>query len=197
MIMRIDIWTAAPLVAVVVGALLLVLHRRGARNAQLLCIAAFAVYLGAVAALTIFPILIDRSLVHLLRVDGTTIADGLNLVPLKGIAQGAYSSGQVTGNFLLGVPFGFGLPFVGARSSRRVLGWGLLFAFGIEGTQLGLNLVYGFAFRVVDVNDVMLNFLGVAVGLLAFLAVCAPYRRLDGGNDGGESSYLHEVLSAR
>jgi glycopeptide antibiotics resistance protein len=195
-IRTIDFWPISPLLALLVLGLLLVLHRRGALNAQLFCIAAFCIYLAGVAALTVFPIVLDRQLVHAMRVDGTTIAHGLNLVPFKGISAGSYSSSQVAGNFVLGLPFGFGLPFVGVRSSWRVLAWGVLFALAIEGTQFVLNLAYGFAFRVVDVNDVILNFLGVAAGLLAFLVVSAPYRWFGRGDGGGEPSYLHEVLSA-
>jgi len=196
MAIRIDIWTAASLVAVLVGGLLVVFYRRGVPAAQLFCIAAFCVYLAGVGAVTVFPIVLDRHMVHVMRAGGTTIAHGLNLVPLKGIDLGAYSSSQVAGNFVMGLPFGFGLPFVGVRPSRRVLGMGVLFALGIEGTQFALNLAYGFAFRVVDINDVILNFVGVAAGLLAFLVVCAPYRWLGPGPDANRPSYLHEVLSA-
>lgn len=190
------IWTAALPLGLLLAALLLVLNRRGAPRIRLLCIGAFGVYLAGVAAVTVFPLVFDGHLVHLMRVDGTSISHGLNLVPLKGIALGAYSSSQVTGNFLLGLPFGFGLPFVGVRSARWVLAWGLLFALAIEGGQLLLNVLYGFAFRIVDINDVILNFLGVAVGLLGFLALCAPYRRLGSGDERERSSYLHEVMSA-
>jgi glycopeptide antibiotics resistance protein len=196
-IRTIDFWPVSPLLALLVLGLLLVLHRRGALNAQLFCIAAFCVYLAGVAALTVFPIVLDRQLVHAMRVDGTSIAHGLNLVPFKGISAGSYSSSQVAGNFVLGLPFGFGLPFVGVRSNWKVLVWGLLFALAIEGTQFALNLAYGFAFRVVDINDVILNFAGVVAGLFAFLLVCAPYRWLGPGGDQGGHTYLREVLSAR
>jgi glycopeptide antibiotics resistance protein len=174
-----------------------VLHQRGAPGAQLLCIAAFCVYLAGVAAVTVFPVVLDRQLVHAMRADGTTIANGLNLMPFRGINVGAYSSGQVAGNLLLGVPFGFGLPFAGVRSSGAVFAWGVLFAFGIEGSQLALDVIYGFAFRVVDINDVILNSLGVALGILAFLAISAPYRWLGAGSRRGARSYLHAVLSGR
>jgi glycopeptide antibiotics resistance protein len=179
----------------VAGGLILLLHHRGAPGVQLFCVAAFCVYLAGVAAVTVFPILFDRQLVHAMRLDGTTIAHGLNLMPFRGINVGSYSSTQVAGNLLLGVPFGFGLPFAGVRSIRAVFALGLLFAFGIEGSQLALDVVYGFAFRVVDINDVILNSLGVLVGILALLAISAPYRRLDAGRGGGGRSYLGEVLS--
>ncbi len=86
--------------------------------------------------------------------------------------------------------------FIGVRSVRKVLFWALLFALAIEGTQFALKLAYGFAFRVVDINDVMLNFLGIAVGLLVFVAVRAPYRRLGGGPGRPTSAYLGEVMSS-
>jgi glycopeptide antibiotics resistance protein len=197
-IRTIDFWTISPLLALLVLGLVLYLRRRGVPTVQLFCITAFCAYLAGVAALTVFPIVFDRQLVHAMRVDGVSIAHGLNLVPFKGISGGSYSSSQVVGNFVLGLPFGFGLPFVGVRSGWRVLVWGLLFALAIEGAQLALNLAYGFAFRVVDINDVILNFLGVVAGMLAFLLVSAPYRWLGRGNGrGGGPSYLRGVLSAR
>jgi glycopeptide antibiotics resistance protein len=194
----VDIWAAAPVLALVAGGFLLLLHNRGAPSPQLLCVAAFCVYLACVAAVTVFPIVFDRQLVHAMRADGTAITHGLNLVPFRGINVGAYSSGQVAGNLLLGVPFGFGLPFAGVRSIRAVFALGLLFAFGIEGSQLALDVAYGFAFRVVDINDVILNSLGVVVGILAFLVISAPYRWLEAGRGVGDRrSYLGDVLSGR
>jgi glycopeptide antibiotics resistance protein len=195
-IRTIDFWTISPFLALLVLALVLVLRRR-VPTVQLFCIVAFCAYLAGVSALTVFPIVLDRHLVHAMRVDGASIAHGLNLVPFKGISAGSYSSSQVAGNFVLGLPFGFGLPFVGVRSSWKVLVWGLLFALAIEGTQFALNLAYGFAFRVVDINDVILNFAGVVAGLFAFLLVCAPYRWLGSGGHQGGPSYLRDVLSAR
>jgi hypothetical protein len=34
-----------------------------------------------------------------------------------------------------------------------------------------MNIAHGFAYRVVDINDFMLNFLGVVLGLAAFRLV--------------------------
>ncbi len=65
----------------------------------------------------------------------------------------------------------------------------------IELIQLLMNLVYGFAYRVVDINDFMLNFLGVVLGLAGFRLVSAIYRHLGPADRSGRGSYLHRVLS--
>ncbi len=41
-----------------------------------------------------------------------------------------------------------------------------------------MNIVYGFPYRVVDVNDFLLNALGVVLGLAAFRLVAAMYGRM-------------------
>ncbi len=41
-----------------------------------------------------------------------------------------------------------------------LLAWGVAFALAIELVQLLMNVVYGFAYRVVDINDFMLSVLG-------------------------------------
>jgi len=81
------------------------------------------------------------------------------------LSVGGLASVQGWGNVALGAPFGFMLPFV-----FRVLEWrrmalcGLLFGAAIELAQLIVSLFYGFAYRIIDVNDVMLNFTGVMLG---------------------------------
>ena len=80
-------------------------------------------------------------------------------------------------NILLTVPFGFGLPFVLDVRGRDVVLIGILFSLGIEVAQL---LADGFYLALptwtVDINDVLLNSLGVVVGYVAFLIARAVYR---------------------
>lgn len=59
-----------------------------------------------------------------------------------------------------------------------------------------MNIAHGFAYRVVDINDFMLNVLGVVLGLVAFRLVSALSGRLGRADGSGRGSYLHVVLSA-
>jgi glycopeptide antibiotics resistance protein len=55
----------------------------------------------------------------------------------------------------------------------REIGWySAIFAVTIETLQLAISLLYGFAYRVIDVNDVLLNLSGAMLGY-ALLKVAA------------------------
>ncbi|MGV8084501.1 MAG: VanZ family protein [Coriobacteriia bacterium] len=95
----------------------------------------------------------------------------LNLIPLRTIVEFMHPelSGravrQLAGNVVLFVPLGVLLPAMGARFRRMrpLLTTALLVSAGIELTQLAL-LIGHVAVRSVDVDDVILNTLGAAIG---------------------------------
>jgi glycopeptide antibiotics resistance protein len=188
-----DTWSALPLVGVVLLVTLVRLARGGSPFGHLVAVAVFAAYLVGVAAKTVFPIIIDAGYLDLMR--GGSIWNGVNLVPLRLLGVGQNGAQQVLLNIILGMPFGFLLPFLGVRSDRGVLGWGMLFVLGIEGVQFLMDLAYGFAYRSVDINDVMLNFLGVVCGLSIFRMLARVYRSLD-LTLARQSPYIHGVLEA-
>ena len=79
-------------------------------------------------------------------------------------------------NILLTVPFGFGLPFVVCLRGRYILAVGILFSIGIELAQLMVDALYlALPTWSVDINDGLLNSLGVALGYGAFRAASALY----------------------
>lgn len=155
-------------------------------------------YLVGVASVTLFPIIVDSYFIEQMRLH-RSIWDGLNLIPLGGIQLGGDGveeiARQAIGNLLIGVPFGLLAPFLGIRGPRRVLAAGLLFAVAIEGVQLLVDLVYQFDYRAIDINDVLLNTLGVGLGVALFGGLQAVYRRagLDAKDVG---AYLHAVMTS-
>lgn len=166
--------------------------RRHWSSGHLLALAIFATYLIGVATLTLLPVRFDYALEG--RVAPWSVLGGfVNLTP------GGYGmpGDQVVANVLLGVPFGFGLPFVWLLSAPRVIALGLLLSLGIESLQLLADLT-GLAApaRSVDINDVILNTLGVVLGVLAFTMVGWAYRRLFGGYvvETGPWSHFHKTL---
>ena len=74
------------------------------------------------------------------------------------------------GNVLTLAPFGFLLPFVAPSLAtwRRMALAAFLFPLGIELAQLGVSLALGYSYRVTEVDDVLLNFVGVMLGFAAY-----------------------------
>src|SRR3954463_8909391 len=175
--MIVDLSTVRPLL--ILGLVLLVWYLRRRWRfpvARLAMIAGFAIYLMEVSRYTIFPLQFGTPYVTTLR-SQTRFLDGVNLIPFQGVSVRYLASVQGWGNVALGVPFGFMLPFIVPVSGwRRMALRGLFFGTTIELTQLIISLFYGFAYRVIDVNDVMLNFAGVMVGYALLRGIASLYR---------------------
>ncbi|PRX39592.1 VanZ like protein [Planifilum fimeticola] len=90
------------------------------------------------------------------------------LIPFREMSVDYLLSIQGIGNIALGIPFGFGLPFLVESDFRSILRRGLFFTLSIELVQLVISLSYGFPYRTVDINDVMLNLSGVMIGFALF-----------------------------
>ena len=77
---------------------------------------------------------------------------------------------QLIGNLLILLPLGFGLPVVWSRFRRfrTTLLTGAAVALGIEISQLAISLVVGVPYRVFDVDDLILNSAGAAIGWLVW-----------------------------
>lgn len=143
---------------------------------------ALAGYLALLAALTLTP-----SPFHPAAALATqnALSEHLNLVPLRSIGRYLVSSPSVLREGLLGnvaafVPFGMLAPLVWSKSRRwQVLAAGIALSAGIEVAQ------YLFVpARVADVDDVLLNALGTALGLALVLGVAgwATRRNVARGN---------------
>jgi len=131
----------------------------------------------------------------------TSFMSRVNFIPGDLGAYGIFfDSRQLILNVLLAVPFGFGVNFV-LQPGRIGIGW-LTLAFGvaIECLQLAISLTLGYAYRVIDVNDVLLNALGVLIGYVLFCVFAKVYltviRRVETDRLEGLASYLLEVAMA-
>ncbi len=168
-----------PLLLVLPG-ILVADHRHQVRYVRRLLHVAVALYIGAIVALAFFPF----------PVPPWTLRPGLDLasdyrgfpypwvnpVPLATIGSSiGLGLEWPAARFLLGnvgafVPVGLLLPLLRPRdhSWRRALAIGLVISLAIELAQLGLSLVMGYAYRVADVDDVILNVTGAALGYAGF-----------------------------
>lgn len=122
-------------------------------------LALFTLYLCAVLALTFLPFRLDPG-AGSYAFDSTLLA----------MARGEYTAGNwvwamMAGNVLMLVPFGFLAPLLWGRlRGLRVLPVGLGFILSIE-------LLQPLTGRSFDMDDILLNFLGVLIGALLSLAV--------------------------
>jgi glycopeptide antibiotics resistance protein len=149
--------------------------------------ALFAAYVVVVVASTMFPI----------PLEGARAGQALriNVVPFRGIlGVGNISRVQAAPNVLLAVPFGFGAFWVWPRARPlQVLGLGLGFFLGIEIVQVAITQLFPAAPRTGDINDVMLNTLGVGLGIGLFLGFAAVLRQRDDRGDLGSSVVMGVV----
>jgi glycopeptide antibiotics resistance protein len=154
-----------PLLALV----LILLRRRRTGPLYLLGVGLFGFYLIGIVNLVFFPILLPPNWPEGVTLEGAQRTfSHVNLIPFYygdmftlNFRTIIY---EIAGNFLLTVPFGFGLPFLARLQAKRMpwlaLGVGLTF----EITQLALALILGSYARSVDINDVLLNAAGVLFG---------------------------------
>ncbi len=97
--------------------------------------------------------------------------------------QGSQSLRQLGGNLLLLAPMGVLVPIAwrAARPFWRTVGWGVVVSVGIELLQFLVGVAIGEFYRVVDVDDVLLNVAGVVVGRVLFAIGWPVWRALTRG----------------
>lgn len=142
------------------------------------------VHLAAVVGLTLFPLPVQAEVIA----EGREFHDARNnFVPLTSLL-GALATGnnpsvvsQSIGNLLMLAPVGMYGPrlWPWIRSWRAAVLVAFLASLGIELTQLAISSYLGYTYKVADVDDLILNTAGVALGY----AVCQrlPGRRIDLG----------------
>ncbi|MCU0476934.1 MAG: VanZ family protein [Anaerolineae bacterium] len=143
-----------------------------------LCALIFGVYGLYLLDVVFFPIWFDGSLADASR--QISLTENINLIPFN-FGQRRTFSTELPGlllNIALTIPFGFGLPFIKGRHVRRIWLWALGLGFMLETVQLLISLGLGYAYRQIDINDVLMNVLGVLLGYGAFRVFAALYVRL-------------------
>lgn len=153
----------------VAGAILGLLAARRAAGSwhRPVAIALASAHLGGVLGVTLLPLPLNG-------LDPFTAPySAVQLVPLETIElllRGPQSARQLGGNLLLLVPMGVLVPIAwrAARPVWRTIAWGVVVSVTIEVLQFAFGVLSGEFYRVVDVDDVLLNVIGVALGRLLF-----------------------------
>ena len=139
----------------------------------------FYVYIFMVLDHTLFQfqsLLLLKYFMPNLILKGQMAGEAINLIPLVTLSPEDLKTSFL--NILLMVPFGFGLPFITDFRLKKIVITGALFSVMIEFLQLVTGLLAKITFRIADINDVIFNTLGVAIGYLIFVAFVRTYHHL-------------------
>ena len=147
--------------------------------AYLIFFTIFYVYIIKVLDYTLFQyqsLLFMKHFMPDLILNGQTVGKDLNLIPLITLTPQDLETSLL--NILLLIPFGFGLPFITNYRMKKVVVIGALFSIGIEIMQLITGITANITFRIADINDVIFNTVGVAIGYILFVGFVRIYRHI-------------------
>jgi glycopeptide antibiotics resistance protein len=100
-------------------------------------------------------------------------------------------------NIFLTIPFGFGINFVKDIKKQNLLWSAILVGLTIETLQFIISLSIGFPYRTIDINDIIMNALGVIVGFCIFKFFGLLYIKLTKRYDiqhAGLSAYIENII---
>jgi glycopeptide antibiotics resistance protein len=139
---------------------LIVLWNQKKSFSYLFFLSAFWLYLIGVVSVVVFPIHIPDDKLY------PNISLQMNLVPFDFGAcdPPILCVKNIYENILLTIPFGFGISFISKIRPRNIYWLALAVGLMLEITQLVISLIVHSPFRVVDINDVLLNAIGVLIG---------------------------------
>ena len=139
---------------------LIVLWVQGKSLSYLLFCAVFGIYLIGVVSVVVFPLHVPDGDLY------SAFSLQVNLVPFNfgSCDHHILCLRNVYENILLTIPFGFGVSFIANIKPRNILWMALAVGLAFEILQLVISLVVRSSFRVVDINDVLLNAIGVLIG---------------------------------
>lgn len=127
------------------------------------------VHFAAVVAVAFFPLPYQAELIqsrHAPQEVHVSLAPLWSLI--NSVATGSTPSvvRQSIGNFLMLMPLGVYLPLLLPRARRMaiVVLIGFAISVAIELAQLAISILLGYPYKITDVDDVILNSAGVAVG---------------------------------
>lgn len=137
----------------------------------------FYLYICYVINYTILPVPINENYLSLVR-PHTTFKQNINSNPLWLSSNFSITKEHVL-NIIMTVPFGFIINYlIKIRKFEKMLILGLLLGICIEMLQLGISALVNYPYRTIDINDVIMNFLGVIIGFLIFKLISFLYIRI-------------------
>ncbi|HEX6065012.1 MAG TPA: VanZ family protein [Longimicrobiales bacterium] len=161
------------------GAVMFLRAKKKTTLVYLLFFTVFYIYIYKVLDYTLFQfqsLLAMKYVLPNLILKGAAAGESINLIPLVTLTSEDLRTSLL--NVLLMVPFGFGLPFLTNWGVTRIVVAGGLFSIAIEVLQLVTGWIAQITFRIADINDVIFNTAGAAIGYVLYVGFVRVYRRI-------------------
>ena len=191
----IDIW---PIGMIILLITLTILWHRKYAFPYLVCFSLFWIYIMLGLRETFFPIQITGDYVRAMR--QMPFTSRVNFKPLYfgqfGLTEGIVV--HIIKNVILTMPFGFGVNFIARYKAKEFLGLSVFVGLGIEAIQLFISLLLMYPYRVIDVNDILFNTIGVLIGyglFRVFAWLFLAMTRQFGIEHAGFSAYIYDMVS--
>jgi len=121
----------------------------------------FYIYICELLKYTQFPITYVPDLMDINRV-----WDSVNLIPFRHFLWDPMNGVL---NVILTMPYGFLLPILRPINHRKILVHAIVLPIFLEGLQLLIGILCRYTERIIDVTDVIFNFLGVLIGFFVYI----------------------------
>ena len=185
-------------------AVLAVLWKRGYNVSYLFCFSVFWIYLLLVLKVAVYPIPLGRGVSE--DTAGKLLPVMLSTVHFRPFYFGPFATPAsiavtVLQNLVLTVPFGFEINFLKHLKPKDFLWLAIAFGLGIEVIQFVLALISVFLGiwgpnHIVDINDAILNVIGVLFGYGIFRLFAAWYAPIQHKfKTNVFFAYIHDVTS--
>lgn len=174
MLIDFDIFTVVLLFVIYIISILILKYKFNKSAAYLIIYTFLFIYLSEVLKYTQFPIMVRTDLQEKIN---QNILASINFVPLVHLVKDDIQTSIL--NFVMAVPFGVLVPMLKKVKFRKLLLYAVLFGLVIEAFQLIVALAVGFTFRVIDVNDIIFNGLGVVSGYFVYKILIFILRKLN------------------
>lgn len=144
----------------------------------------FFIYIMALIKLTLFPIIMTGLPANL--------SSSVNLIPFR---RGVGMTDLL--NVLMTIPFSIIFPFISKiRTLKKISLVGFILGLGIELLQLAeCVLTGGFTTRVIDITDVICNFLGVVIGYIILYLFAKAISIIPNGKDNRLLKYSLTIMN--
>lgn len=136
----------------------------------------FCTYIAAVINIAFFPFPFQKELIELAIHD--QLGSSHNLVPFHDLTVAIMNSApliasmQLVKNALLFLPLGFFIAMLFPKQSyKQIIFSGFASSLLIEVTQWSIGAFIGYYYRTFDVDDLMMNTVGTAIGLFIFVTI--------------------------
>jgi len=173
--------------------MLVILWKRKKSRSYLLMFSIFWIYMMGVVSVVAFPFPVG--------VANPGFKPSINLIPFNfgHCALATLCIQNIYRNILLTIPFGFGISFIFRVKPGNIFWWAVAVGSTFEFVQLIISFVIQSSFRVIDINDVILNAIGVLLGYGTFRIFGMAYSFITqqfGIQYRSIFAYMYEVFSS-